>query len=84
MSVRAVRWLVALYMVLFAALTTWPGASLISAVEPFIAGLPFNLFAIALLIIGGLGLLTALYISEKRVSHTPIPDASPTDIRGEP
>lgn len=66
MSVRAVRLLVSVYMALFILLTTWPGASLINAVEPLVLGLPLNLFLIALLIVGGLGVLTALYFSEKR------------------
>lgn len=65
-SVRAVRLLVGAYMALFVFLTTWPGASLINAIEPFVFGLPLNLFLIALLIIGGLGVLTGLYFSEKR------------------
>jgi len=66
MSVQTVRWSVAVYMLIFLALTTWPGATLVNAVEPFILGLPFNLFFIAVLILGGLGILTALYFSEKR------------------
>lgn len=66
MSVRAVRWLVTAYMALFLGLTIWPGASLINAAEPFVLGLPLNLFLIALLIVGGLVALTALYVSEKR------------------
>jgi len=53
-------------MLVFLLATTWPGAQLINKVEPFILGLPFNLFAIALLIIGALVMLTALYVSEQR------------------
>ncbi|MEO0883694.1 MAG: hypothetical protein AAFY34_13335 [Pseudomonadota bacterium] len=66
MSVRAVRWAVIAYMLLFLLATTWPGAMLFNHVQPLVLGLPFNLFVIALLIIGALGLLTALYISEQR------------------
>ena len=66
MSVQTVRWSVAVYMLLFLGLTTWPGVTLVNAVEPFILWLPFNLFFIAVLILGGLGILTALYFSEKR------------------
>ncbi|MEL6708052.1 MAG: hypothetical protein AAFP79_07205 [Pseudomonadota bacterium] len=66
MSVKAVRWCVAVYMLFFLALTTWPGVTLINRVEPFVLGLPLNLFMIAVLILGGLALLTALYLSEKR------------------
>lgn len=66
MSVQTVRWLVCAYMALFVVLTIWPGAALVNAVEPFVLGLPFNLFVIALLISGGLGALTLLYLSEKR------------------
>lgn len=66
LSVRTVRWLVAAYMALFLILTIWPGATLINAVEPFVLGLPLNLFVIAVLIMGGLGMLTILYLSEKR------------------
>ena len=66
MSVRAVRLLVSVYMALFVFLTTWPGVGLINVVEPLVLGLPLNLFLIAILIVGGLGVLTALYFSEKR------------------
>lgn len=66
MSVRAVRWVVAAYLLVFLLATTWPGALLFNSVRPLILGLPFNLFFIALLIVGGLGLLTALYVSEQR------------------
>lgn len=66
MSVRAVRWAVVIYMVLFLLATTWPGAALFNDVTPFVMGLPFNLFFIALLICGGLGVLVALYFSEQR------------------
>ncbi|MEO0689458.1 MAG: hypothetical protein AAFY51_04055 [Pseudomonadota bacterium] len=45
-------------------MTTWPGVYMINRIEPFVLGLPFNLFAIALLIVAALGLLTALYLSE--------------------
>ena len=61
-----IRWLVGAYMALFVMLTIWPGAALVNAARPFVLGLPFNLFVIALLIVGGLGALTLLYLSEKR------------------
>lgn len=66
LGVHTVRWIVVAYMLVFLALTTWPGAELINKAEPLIIGLPFNLFAIAVLILGGLGLLVWLYFSEKR------------------
>lgn len=66
MSIRAVRWVVAAYMLFFLAATVWPGATLINSVEPLVLGLPFNLFVIALLIVIALGLLAMLYFSEKR------------------
>lgn len=66
MSVRAVRYLTVAYMAFFVLLTIWPGATLINRIEPFVLGLPLNLFLIALLILGGLAVLTALYLSEKR------------------
>ena len=66
MSVRFVRMAVLTYMLLFLLATTWPGALLFNQIQPLILGLPFNLFFIALLITGGLGVLTALYFSEKR------------------
>ncbi|MEM9310108.1 MAG: hypothetical protein AAGA34_01565 [Pseudomonadota bacterium] len=66
MRVRTVRWLVAAYMVLFLSLTTWPGVSVINSVTPLVLGLPFNLFCIAVLIVGGLCILAALYASERR------------------
>lgn len=64
--VKSVRWSVALYTLVFLALTTWPGATIINQVKPFVLGLPFNLFAIGALIMGALVLLTALYLSEAR------------------
>jgi len=66
LSVRSVRKAVAIYMLLFLLATIWPGALLFNKVQPLVWGLPFNLFFIALLIIGSLGMLTALYFSEKR------------------
>jgi len=66
LNTRTVRWMTGAYMLVFLLATTWPGAQLINKVEPFILGLPFNLFAIALLIIGALVMLTALYVSEQR------------------
>ncbi|MEL6238741.1 MAG: hypothetical protein AAFQ90_09140 [Pseudomonadota bacterium] len=66
MSARSVRIVVAVYLAIFLAFTTWPGATLLNSVRPFILGLPFNLFCIALLIVGGLAVLAALYASEKR------------------
>lgn len=66
MSVLSVRIAVAAYMLLFLLATIWPGALLFNKVQPLILGLPFNLFFIALLITGGLGVLTALYFSEQR------------------
>ncbi|MEL6687791.1 MAG: DUF3311 domain-containing protein [Pseudomonadota bacterium] len=53
-------------MLFFLAMTTWPGATLVNDVEPFILGLPFNLFFIAALITIAIALLTALYFSEQR------------------
>ena len=53
-------------MVLFLSLTTWPGVSVINSVTPLVLGLPFNLFGIAVLIVGGLCILAALYASERR------------------
>lgn len=63
------RWIVAAYMLLFLLATTWPGATLMNHVEPFVLGLPFNLFFIALLIVIALSLLTALYMSEQRTGE---------------
>ena len=69
MSVKTVRWITAAYMLFFLLATTWPGATLMNHVEPFVLGLPFNLFFIALLIVIALGLLTALYMSEQRTGE---------------
>ena len=66
MSVQTFRGVLIGYSLLFVALTIWPGATLINSVEPLVLGLPFNLFVIAMLILGGLGILTALYLSETR------------------
>ena len=66
LSIRAVRGLVAAYMLLFLLTTTWPGAQVFNRPEPFIIGLPFNLFVLASLITVALGLLTLLYFSETR------------------
>ena len=60
------RWLTGAYTALFLGFTTWPGVTLINTVEPFVLGLPLNLFLIAALIVGGLGVLTALYFTETR------------------
>lgn len=69
MSVSAVRWLVLAYMAVFIFVTTWPGVQLFNHVYPLVLGLPFNLFVIALVIIGALGVLAALYVSEQRVQR---------------
>ena len=53
-------------MLLFFLSAVWPGAMLFNRIEPFVLGLPFNLFFIALMIVGALCLLAALYISETR------------------
>lgn len=53
------------YMAVFLVAVTWPGAMLFNSVEPLVLGLPFNLFLIALLILGALCLLACLYICEK-------------------
>lgn len=66
MSVRAVRGLVTAYMLLFLLATTWPGAQVFNQPEPFVIGLPFNLFVLAVLITIGLAMLTLLYFSETR------------------
>ena len=66
MSIRAVRRLVAAYLVVFLLATTWPGAQIFNRPEPFVIGLPFNLFVLAGLITVALGLLALLYFSETR------------------
>ncbi len=66
MSVRAVRWIVFAYLLVFLGFSAWPGAQLINRVEPLVMGLPFNLFFIAMLIIVALALLALLYVSEQR------------------
>ncbi len=66
MSIRAVRGLVAAYMLVFLLAVTWPGAMLFNKAEPFVIGLPFNLFVLAGLITVALGLLALLYVSENR------------------
>lgn len=66
MKVSTVRWITGVYMLAFLLATTWPGAMLINQAKPIILGLPFNLFMIAMLIVGALGLLTALYVSEQK------------------
>lgn len=66
MSVQAVRWLVAAYMLVFLLATTWPGAMVFNRATPFVIGLPFNLFVLASLITLALGLLALLYFSETR------------------
>lgn len=69
MSIKAVRWAVVAYMVLFLLATTWPGAAYFNNIEPLVLGLPFNLFFIAMLIVGGLAMLVALYVSEQRLEE---------------
>ncbi|RMB08042.1 uncharacterized protein DUF3311 [Eilatimonas milleporae] len=66
MGVLALRYAVVAYMVVFLVVTTWPGVLLFNKVRPLVFGLPFNLFFIALIIVGALCLLVALYRSEQR------------------
>ena len=66
MGILTVRYALAGYLVLFLGLTTWPGATFLNDVQPLILGLPFNLFSIAVLIMGGLVLLSALYLVEEK------------------
>ena len=63
---QIMRRIVAAYLVVFLAGTTYPGVTLFNQVEPLVIGLPFNLFVLALLIVIALVLLAALYISETR------------------
>ena len=66
MGVLVLRYAVVAYMAVFLVVTTWPGALLFNKVRPLIFGLPFNLFFIALIIVGALCLLVALYRREQR------------------
>lgn len=60
------RVVTAVYFCFFLLAVTWPGFSLFNRVEPLILGLPFNLFSLAILILIGMGVLYALYLSEPR------------------
>ena len=63
---KIMRRIVAAYVVVFLAATTYPGVTLFNQVEPLVIGLPLNLFMLALLIVIALMLLAALYVSETR------------------
>ncbi len=55
-----------IYLICFLLTVTWPGFTLINRPTPLILGLPFNLFCLAVLILGGMGVLYALYRSEEK------------------
>ena len=59
------RLLALTYFVGFLAAVTWPGFTLFNRPTPIILGLPFNLFCLSVLILSGMGVLYALYRSEK-------------------
>ncbi len=52
------------YFIAFTFLVIWPGALIYNRATPLILGLPFNLFVIALLVLGGLAVLFMLYRAE--------------------
>lgn len=54
-----------IFFIGFLAMVTWPGFGLVNRPTPFVLGLPFNLFAIAALVIAGMAVLYALYLSDK-------------------
>lgn len=60
MSARFLSRCVVAYVVLFAACTTWPGMKPFNRVEPYVLGLPFNLFWIASWVALGFVLLLIL------------------------
>ncbi|MGF1453906.1 MAG: hypothetical protein ACFB6R_00870 [Alphaproteobacteria bacterium] len=64
-----VRLCAVVYFAFFAIAVTWPGFTLVNRVEPLILGLPFNLFALAVLILGGMGVLYALYRTQDDPDH---------------
>ena len=64
MGIRAVRRLTIAYMIAFLLAVTWPGFLIFNHVQPIIFGLPFNLFCIALLVVGGMAVLLLLYRAE--------------------
>ena len=65
MYLKRIRLAVVAYMIFFLGVTTWPGVMLVNRVQPLILGLPFNLFFLALIIMGALVLLAALYRAEQ-------------------
>lgn len=66
---RLYRALLAFYFVLTLALV-WPLATVFAKVRPLMLGMPFSLFAIALLILTSFSVLLALFIWEGRTGHS--------------
>ncbi len=60
------RGVAAVYFAVFTIMVTWPGFTLFNRVTPFILGLPFNLFFLACLILGGMIVLWLLHGAEER------------------
>lgn len=48
MTVRRVRWLAALFFLLFVVAVTWPGMLPFNRIRPLVLGLPLSMFWIAL------------------------------------
>ncbi|MBI1393244.1 MAG: hypothetical protein GC152_10940 [Alphaproteobacteria bacterium] len=54
-----------IFFLFFLVAVTWPGFELVNRPTPIVLGLPFNLFAIAILVLAGMAVLFALYLSDK-------------------
>ena len=61
---KKVRFIAGAALIAFALIVTWPGFTLLNRVEPLVLGVPFNLFAIALLILLAMGGFIVLHFSE--------------------
>lgn len=66
MSVRGVRILAAVFLVLFAVAVTWPGMVPFNRARPLILGLPFSMAWVALWVVLGALVLWLVDVVERR------------------
>jgi len=52
------------FFIFFVLIVTFPGFALLNRPTPFILGLPFNLFCLAVLVLSAMAVLYALYRAE--------------------
>lgn len=66
MTPRFARIVAGLYFAGYVVAVTWPGMTFFNRVEPLVLGLPLNMVWVAAWVVGGAGVLWAVYTAEAR------------------